>query len=140
MKFRKKFTYCIGDIFKSSSRLSFLELGDIEDWDYGDNSMYAPLIHDDYYRIDMDFIEFMETCVGGFNRDIFKYDRNDPLIGVIFDTGAILMFLADEAYDALEDDLARFMRSKGFVEPHYKKDTQMCYEGQKEQISDFPLQ
>ncbi|KAK1381671.1 hypothetical protein POM88_019406 [Heracleum sosnowskyi] len=36
---RKNFTYCIDDIFKSSSRLSFLQLGDIEDWDYGDNNV-----------------------------------------------------------------------------------------------------
>lgn len=98
-----------------------------------------PVNHDDiYYRIDMDCIEFMETCLGGFNRDIFKYDKSNPYTGVVFDTGAVLTFLADEAYNALADEVARFMISKGFVEPQ-NKDTQMCYNGQKEEISDFPL-
>ncbi|XP_074356530.1 aspartyl protease UND-like [Apium graveolens] len=126
--FPQKLSYCIPDIFNTSSQLGFLELGDTGDQD---ESMYVPFYHDQYYRTNMDSINVGDECLN-INPDIFKYDSTDPYTGVVFDTGAVFTFLADEAYDAL------VMKSRGYVEPQ-DKDTQLCYEGLREGISDFPL-
>ncbi|KAK1382549.1 hypothetical protein POM88_020284 [Heracleum sosnowskyi] len=94
--FPQKFSYCIGDIFNSSSQSSFLELGDVGDWNYHDER-------------------------------------------VVFDTGSVYTFLADQAYDALADYVDEFMKSRGYYVDPQNKDTQMCYDGQMKEISDFPL-
>lgn len=134
--FPQKFSYCIGDIFNSSSQSSFLQLGNIGDWYYHNESMYVPLYHDEYYRVNMDCIDFGEVCLS-IDPDIFKYDNTNPYTGVVFDTGAVFTFLADQAYDVVANNIEDLMASRGYEVQN--RDTRMCYNGQREEISDFPL-
>ena len=85
----KLYYYCVACLEKRSLTAltmfltvapSSFELGDIDNYDYDDYSMYLLLIHDECYRIDMECIEFMEISLAGF--DIFKYDRNNSYTGV----------------------------------------------------------
>lgn len=133
----RKFSYCVGDIYDMNSNVSFLELGNVDDWEFNNNSTkYIPLYLNEYYVTDMECINLGEMCLN-IEPIIFKYDGNDPFTGVMFDTGTIYTFLADKAYDALADSIDQFMRSRGFEEPQ-DKDIQMCYDGQREDVSDFP--
>lgn len=101
-------------------------------------SARTDLLHNDtyFYKADMECINVQSTCLS-IDPYVLTYHENDPYTGVTFDTGAILSYLADEAYDAVADKVVTLMSLRGYDDPLYK-DTQLCYGGQMEQLSDFP--
>ncbi|KAK1370081.1 Peptidase A1 domain-containing protein [Heracleum sosnowskyi] len=120
------FRYCVENLSRANESQGYLFFGEVEG-DY-DDVLTTPIIQGyDHY-----IVEIVSICLDGvcleIDPSVFKNVQGNVHTGVEIDTGSILSYLPDVAYDAVEQAVSKMMESKN-KSKFPKKSSFLCYKG-----------
>ncbi|KAK1395945.1 Peptidase A1 domain-containing protein [Heracleum sosnowskyi] len=122
----KLFRYCAANLSSPNEPQGYFFFGELEG-DY-DDVQTTPIIQ----GYDQYIVEIVSICLDGvcleIDPSVFKNIQGNGYTGVLIDTGTVLSYLADGAYDAVEQAVSKIMESKN-KKKSPNKASRLCYEG-----------
>ncbi|KAK1395952.1 hypothetical protein POM88_005815 [Heracleum sosnowskyi] len=122
----KLFRYCAANLSSPNESQGYFFFGELEG-DY-DDVQTTPIIQ----GYDQYIVEIISICLDGvcleIDPSVFKNIQGNAYTGVLIDTGSVLSYLADGAYDAVEQVVAKIMESKN-KKNFQNEASRLCYEG-----------